>query len=302
MTESKKVKASIQDEEEAEEDEDKNENIRDELEDERKGYSYFEISGEEKLEGREEIRDINANRLPIDFHTDRPFKLSTLAFIGFYAADEVNISKYNYTGFGLRCTYFPFLYDLLTDSGVKTPKYTSACVIETKGWRSRSCQMVLYFQKAWNLANTFITILTLKEFVVLLLSWNSRDESISWDYRRKTSEEAYMKYQRLILSSRCRGTLEIQANFMNENSFRDITIRSAHEEKEHILNIPNNFLKEFLQSKDQIIQERFGPPCRKSFLEYLGPAYPDKILACVIGQTPNQQAHLSTREKDGLNL
>jgi hypothetical protein len=43
-------------------------------------------------------------------------------------------------------------------------------------------------------------------------------------------------------------------------------------------------IMEFLKADKLHIDERFGPPWRKSFLEYLSSLNPGNRLACVIGQ------------------
>jgi hypothetical protein len=56
-------------------------------------------------------------------------------------------------------------------------------------------------------------------------------------------------------------------------------------EQHHLtLHLKIAFLKQFLLSDASKIPERFGPPRRRSFFEYIGDARDKNKIACVLGQ------------------
>jgi hypothetical protein len=118
-----------------------------------------------------------------------------------------------------------------------------------------------------------------------------------------------MKYDHTTLFARSGEILHLMATYMNKNGFTKSKVIT--EKNGFTLRIPNNkdnnkmllqtlntmkddqkitmhskhqLLRAFLLSEDCTLNERFGPPRRKTFLQYLGKEYRDNKIACVIGQ------------------
>jgi hypothetical protein len=112
--------------EEEEEFEEEEEEFEEEEED--SGEEEEEFEEEEEEEGSEEDDDnyhtntSEQNHLPFDFYKQHPFSLSSLAFLGFYAADGINSAEGNLTRVELQSIDFPFLHGILINCGVLRPQ------------------------------------------------------------------------------------------------------------------------------------------------------------------------------------
>jgi hypothetical protein len=162
------------------------------------------------------------------------------------------------------------------------------------------------------LANEFSGGLDQTQYLTFLLYYIAGDGSVLWEYLRNNDGAIFLKYRALTLTARCPEIINILEQLLNCIGFKNITVKSntMRDKNYKTLYIPNNqdnnnpmldtlyvleneglilhpklrFLQEFLKSDVGHIPERFGPPNRKSFLEYLGSSYPDNKAACIIGQ------------------